>query len=334
MLKRTYDIQKSHIMPLMDIRPMAALHLVGHTRSFSLAASALGTSQPTLSRLIARSEARLGLEIFRRGWSGAEPTPKGEIVLNACSMGIAALDRAEAALFPASRPHPALRSTLRLADLAAIRAVVETGSTRLAAQALALGQPEVSRTLTQLSARLGLALFRRHSHGLEALEPALILARLPGALQAPFETLSARMRLAPGEIAGRVALGMLPFSGQAHVARAFAVLSNRHPRLRLTGVPGSYHALVEALRRHEIDRIVGILRLKDCPPDLEETPLFREVFTVVARVGHPLLAGPQGLADLAQVNWVVAPLGTPVRTYFERVFAAEGLASLQCYICN
>lgn len=278
-----------------------------------------------MSRLVARSESGLGIELFRRGWSGAEPTPKGEIVLKACSMGIAALELAENCLFPANGPHPGLRSTLRIADLEAVRAVVETGSTRLAAQALARGQPEVSRTLSLLASRLGLRLFRRNAHGMEPLEPALVLARLLGALQAPFQNLPERLQLPPGQIAGRVALGLLPFSGQVHVARAFAMLSNRHPHLRLTGVPGSYHALVEALRRHEIDLILGILRHADCPPDLVEAPLYGEEFTVIACGGHPLLTGPHRLADLAQVNWVVAPLGTPVRNYFERIFAAEGL---------
>ena len=313
-------------MQQIDVRPMAALHLVGQSRSFSLAAQALGCSQPTLSRLIASAEAQLGIGLFRRGWSGAEPTPQGEVVLSACVLGMAALQQAEAALYVANRPHPALHSALKLADLAAVRAVVETGSTRLAAQRLHQSQPEVSRTLSQLAARLGLDLFRRQSHGMVAREPALILTRLLGAVLAPFDRLEEQMRLPPGQIAGRVALGMLPFSGQVHMARAFAMLSNRHPRLRLTGVPGSYHALVEALRRHEIDRIIGILRHQGCPPDLTETPLYQEEFTVLARAGHPALKSPQRLTDLARVNWVVAPVGTPVRAHFERVFAAEGLA--------
>jgi DNA-binding transcriptional LysR family regulator len=218
-----------------------------------------------------------------------------------------------------------MRSTLRLADLAAIRAVVETSSTRLAAERLGLGQPEVSRTLSQLASRLGMALFRRAYRGMEALEPARVLARLHGAVQAAFEDLPARMQLPPGQVAGRVAIGILPFSGQVHVARAFAQLTNNYPRLRLVAVPGSYHALVEALRRREIDQIIGILRHADSPTDLAETPLYSEQFVVVARAGHPFLARPQQLAELARANWVVAPQGTPVRRHFDRIFSAEGL---------
>ena len=39
--------------------------------------------------------------------------------------------------------------------------------------------------------------------------------------------------------------------------------------------------LLKKLRRHEIDRIVGILRGPACPSDLIETPLYAERFTVV-----------------------------------------------------
>lgn len=312
-------------VPMPDIRQIAALHLVAETRSLSRAAAALGTSQPTLSRLVAEAEGRLRTALFRRGWSGAEPTSAGDVVLTACRAAVAALDQAEAGLFPPARPHPSLRGTLRLADLAAVRAVVDTGSTQLAAGVLGLGQPEVSRTLSRLAARLGLALFRRGHRGMEALPPALVLARLHGAVQGPFRDLPARMHVPPGQIAGRVAVGLLPFSGQVYVARAFAVLTDRHPRLRLAAVPGSYHALVEALRRHEIDVIVGILRQAERPPDLVETPLHDEVFAVVARAGHPLLRRSPTLSDLAQAHWVVAPQGTPVRRHFDRLFAARGL---------
>jgi LysR family transcriptional regulator, regulator for genes of the gallate degradation pathway len=313
-------------MPALEIRQIAALYLVAETRSFSRAAAALGTIQPTLSRLVASAETAIGAGLFRRGWSGAEPTSAGEVVLMACKAAILAIDQAEAALYAPDRPHPALRSTLRIVDLAITQAVMETGSTRLAAAQLGLGQPEVSRALSHLAARLGLPLFRRGYRGMEPLPAARVLARLLGAVQSPFLGLTDRLHLPAGQIAGRVALGILPFSGQPYVARAFATLTNLHPRLRLVGVPGSYPALVEALRRREIDLIIGILRQEHCPPDLTETLHYTEQFTVVARVGHPSLLGQQTLGKLAQANWVVAPHGTPVRAHFDRLFAGEGLA--------
>jgi DNA-binding transcriptional LysR family regulator len=87
-------MRSGHIMPVLDIRQIAAVHLVAETRSFSRAATALGTTQPTLSRMIAEAEAQLGEALFRRGWSGAEPTSVGEVVLTVCRTAIVAVDHA------------------------------------------------------------------------------------------------------------------------------------------------------------------------------------------------------------------------------------------------
>ncbi|MCW1951838.1 MAG: LysR substrate-binding domain-containing protein, partial [Octadecabacter sp.] len=82
--------------------------------------------------------------------------------------------------------------------------------------------------------------------------------------------------------------------------------------------------LVEALRRNEIDRIVGILRGQACPDGLKEDFLYNERFVVIARKGHPLHVEVPGIDALEQTNWVVAPHGTPVRSYFETVFSDIG----------
>src|SRR5687768_12137944 len=47
------------------------------------AASRLGTTQPTLSRALARVEAELGTRVFERAPDGVHPTPTGELVLTA-----------------------------------------------------------------------------------------------------------------------------------------------------------------------------------------------------------------------------------------------------------
>lgn len=158
------------------------------------------------------------------------------------------------------------------------------------------------------------------------LEPAAILTQLSGTIGHLIATLRQEMQRFEGEMVGRVSIGMLPFSGQELISRAFARLSNRHPHLRLACIPGSYHGLVEALRRREIDRVVEIMRHQSCPPGLEETHLYDEYFAVVARSGHPLAGRAAEPEDLARRQWVVAPHGTPVRAHFEAVFGHIGLA--------
>jgi DNA-binding transcriptional LysR family regulator len=63
-----------------DLRSLLAL---GEHRHVTEAAVALGTSQPTLSRLLSRVEAELGTRLFERDAKGAHPNPLGDLVLDA-----------------------------------------------------------------------------------------------------------------------------------------------------------------------------------------------------------------------------------------------------------
>jgi len=48
--------------------------------SFSAAAEALGTAQPSVSKQIAEFEAELGVRLFRRGYRGIVPTAKARLL--------------------------------------------------------------------------------------------------------------------------------------------------------------------------------------------------------------------------------------------------------------
>ncbi|MBW7922930.1 MAG: LysR family transcriptional regulator [Rubellimicrobium sp.] len=301
----------------------AVLHLA-ELRSYRLAAGALATSQPTLTRRVQEAEAALGQPLFRRGWSGVEPTSACELALEHFTEVAAAVAAAQAQLYAPGRGQPRLMRALRMGQLQAVAAVVRTGSVTAAAQALGIGQPELSRLLGRTAGHLGLVLFRRHGAGMQALAPAQELARLHDRLHHQLARVPARLAQDGAGLAGRVAVGMLPFSGQNLIARTFARLGNQHPRLRLTCVPGSYNGLTEALRRREIDCIVGVLRGESVAPDLEETALAQERFTVIARRDHALAGTTGSIAALAGARWVVAPHGTPVRRYFDRLFRQTG----------
>ncbi len=312
--------------PLLDLRAVVAIDAVARTRSFRLAAEALNTSQPTLSRLIASAEAALACPLFRRGWSGAETTARGDAVARTCRAIVAEIDTAQRLLTPFRAHMPALRLNLRTPHLQAIAAVTRDLSVSRSALALGRSQPELSRTLGDFSKRFGLDLFQRTPHGMTPQEPAHILTTLAGAIDFHLARLPQDLDRFSGVLTGRVSIGMLPFSGQDLIFRAFAHLTNAHPNIRLACVPGSYNALVEALRRREIDGMIGILRQADCPGGLRETPLYDEQFAVIARRDHPIHAAPASPEALARTQWIIAPHGTPLRRHFETVFAELGAA--------
>jgi DNA-binding transcriptional LysR family regulator len=310
---------------LIDLREIAAIDSVAKMRSFMVAAEAINTTQPTLSRLIAAAEERLGVVLFRRGWSGAEATPAGDIAIRSSRAMLEAIGIAGERMFKDGRHRPPLWLNLKMSQLSVIEAVTRDCSVSLAAARLGRSQPDLSRTLSDFSKRFEIGLFQRTATGMQPLRPALTLTELAGNLRHQMTVLRMQLGSLEGVVLGRVSVGMLPFSGQDHISAAFARLSNLHPHIRLSCITGGYRGLVEALRRHEIDRIVGVLRGSDCPMGLEEEHLYDEHYRVVARHDHPLHATDCSPADLEATKWVVAPHGTPVRTHFEATFARLGI---------
>ena len=67
----------------MQIEDLARLLTVAEHGQLTDAAAALRTTQPTLSRLLARAENELGTRLFERDPAGVQPNPYGELVLAA-----------------------------------------------------------------------------------------------------------------------------------------------------------------------------------------------------------------------------------------------------------
>lgn len=85
-MRKPYDQR----MLIRDLAWLVELGDVGHVTE---AAAAIGTSQPTLSRALARLEEELGVRIFERLSTGVVATSEGELVLQAARDLVARHDR-------------------------------------------------------------------------------------------------------------------------------------------------------------------------------------------------------------------------------------------------
>lgn len=308
----------------LSIREIRAILEVAEQRGVSRAAQALNISQSSLSRTIHRAESTLEVGLFQRGWSGAEPTPEGEIVRQHCARVMAELGLEREKLLEAGLTRLPLPFDVSWADLDCVASVVQTGKATAAASLLHTSQSHVSRTLGALSVRLGSALFQRTGDGLRAEPLAERLSVLRDRLRAQIRPLKEQLGHLAGEVTGRLAVGMTPFCEQESVAEAFGDLLVAYPQLRLSAVTGSYVMLTDALRRGEIDLVVGLLRELGEDDELAEMPLAEEAITVLARSDHLCAARSVSMEDLARQTWIVAPAGTPIRAYFERLFLSMG----------
>lgn len=307
----------------LTARHVRVIRALSDHRRLSDAAEAAAMSQPAFSRALHGAEDRLGVALFQRGWSGSEPTGLGEIVIAQCRRITADLEAVERGALGNAGPLR-LPALARWRHLRAVAAVVRHGSVSAAARALGASQPAVSQALGEIAAHVAEPLFIRRRAGMEATRQAHALAALWDRIADALADIPALLADTGTSVVGRVAVGMLPFSGQSLVLNAFGQITRDHPRIQLVAVPGGYDALMESMQRGEIDLIIGALRRPSPFPGMVEEHLYHEHFMMVARADHPVHEHRPSMAELAREQWVVAPHGTPIRAFFDRMFRAAG----------
>jgi DNA-binding transcriptional LysR family regulator len=227
---------------------------------------------------------------------------------------------------PSAGTEPTGKMTLRftLRQIHYFVAIAESGSIARASDQLNISPPSLSTAVAQLEASLGIRLFiRQHSLGLSLTSDG---RRFLGEAKQLLQQASAMHRSASEisrELRGPLSVGchvtfapmLLPT-----VRRAFEAA---HPNIAWSSAVGDQSALVERLRRGEID--VALAYDFGIPRDLAFEPLARLSAHVILPAGHPFAARHSVcLGDLAELPLVL--LDQPFyRDYFVGLFAAAGL---------
>ena len=133
------------------------------------------------------------------------------------------------------------------------QALARHKSYRLAAEALGITQPALTKSIQGLEAQLGVRLFDRLPRSVEptAFGEALVAGAAP--VLAGIEHLTERLHRMRGLEAGTVAFGAGPALAAGSLGVALGEFVRRHPALRVRMLVRDWRALVEALRRLEID---------------------------------------------------------------------------------
>ena len=216
-------------------------------------------------------------------------------------------------------------SRIRLRHLQCFLAVAQQGNLRRAAQALAITQPAVTKTLKELEEMLGTALFVRGRKGATlTAEAELFLRHANASVEALVQAVDSVVS-GPGEAPLRV--GVLPTvvpSFMPQVLRAFAAM---RPLAGLRVHTGRNKQLLELLRSRELDAVIGRLSDPDVMAGLSFEHLYAEPVVIVLRAGHPLLAkhGPPAPAALAGYPLLLPLGGTMIRQLADGFLAGHGL---------
>lgn len=301
----------------VSLRHVRIVLAVEETQSVTQAAALCHVSQPAVSAALSQFEAAIGTPIFLRSRAGLIVTPAGAAVTLRLRRALALLDPGLVAL------APRLTRTVTVAQLNALLAVSDCESFSAAARRLGVAQPTVHRAISQMEREVGQPLFDRTSHGVIPIRTVRHLATATRLAFAEIEQAEADVGALAGREVGRVVIGAMPLARAALLGKAISVFRKQWKTLPVRVIDGPYGELVLALRRGEVDILVGALRPDSA--DLTQETLFQDEIAIVARPGHPLAKGSAGPAEMLAFPWVVAAEGTPARDHFAAMFRAAGL---------
>jgi len=204
-------------------------------------------------------------------------------------------------------------------------AIVDNGSFRKAADSLHITPPALSLSIKRLETELGLNLLDR--------KPGRILATAFGrSLYASAQRIDAEVQSALAQLnalrgigSGRLAVGILPYGIQAPMGKLIGSFCDRYPQLDVQIALGSFSFLAPRLEAGELDFL--ITEIQDNTSGLQQEPLFRLRYALVAGKGHPL-AGKRNVSLGQVLDYRLAFAGTwrVVIDNWEETFACEGLA--------
>jgi len=215
---------------------------------------------------------------------------------------------------------------LNLKHLQLLITLSELGSLSVTARATATSQPALSKWLKELEDAIGAPLFERLPKGLKPTNRGHVL--LSHAQRVLNEMGRAQSSLAALHDAGtaRVILGTTPPTAAALVPQAIKEFLRLHPSAKVDVWESSMTILLEKLGQGAIDIVLGGLDNHQPDANIQSEELYPESTAVIARSKHPLTRKRKTLTwdDLYQYDWIVWPLGTPVRSKLDLALSKAG----------
>lgn len=193
-----------------------------------------------------------------------------------------------------------------------------------AAEELNITQPALTKSVQQLEEELGVQLFSRSSQGVAPTmfgEALLVHARL---IEAEFGNAEREIAILRGAIKGEVTIGVTPSVASDLVPMAFLKLQRDRPSVRFTIIEGLMENHVPALRRGELDLVIGGW-IRENHADLVSEKLASDKIMFFASEDHPLAELDNvPWASLFDYPWVLPPMSQLWMQGVEAAFAQRG----------
>lgn len=225
---------------------------------------------------------------------------------------------------PALPPSWFLRNRVKLRQLLLVSVLGESGNLRRAAAQLAMTQPTATRLLHEIETALGVKLFERSRRGMAPTLYGTAMIRHAQALLADLDAAHEGIRALAEGAAGTLTIGAMASTASVVLPRSIAAIAKQHPALRISVQEGAHDMLVGALKRGEIDLMLGRVMGGAQMDDLDHEVLYGDDFRVVCGRNNPLARAKRlRLAELAAERWILPAPSAPVRQRFDILFMSQ-----------
>lgn len=199
---------------------------------------------------------------------------------------------------------------LKLRHVQCFLAVWEHQGVMAAAEALAISQPAISKTLRELEEIVGIRLMERDRTGVRLTDPGELFRHYASAsvaaLSQGLEGVAQRGRQTA---AITLRIGALPTVAARLAPRAVHLYKQSPAAAVVRLVTGGNEDLLTRLRAGDLDLVLGRLAVPHRMADLTFQHLYSERVVIAVRPGHPLLAGR--ISDLSALSSYTVLVPTP-----------------------
>ena len=208
-----------------------------------------------------------------------------------------------------------LAARLKMKHLALLLAIREQRSLTRVAERMATSQPAVTQALAELEGLFGAPLFVRSARGMTPTALGeLVLARAQTML-ADLDHWALDIEAAGRERAAHLHIGVIPFVPGRMLARAIDGTRPRGQRISATLHEDTSDHLLQRLRDHELDCVIGRTSAILDMSGLRHTVLYQQEPRLIAhrRLAARLARKPLRWAELTELDWVLGARNTPMR---------------------
>lgn len=218
---------------------------------------------------------------------------------------------------------------IKFRHLQTLLEVARQRSVGKAADALAITQPAVTRTIRELEQILGVALLEKEGRGIRISHFGEVFlkhaAESLAAVQRGVDTLAQVMKSEGPPLR----IGTLPTASASFMPDAVAEFLASGTGSKVTIASGENRALLNSLRLGELDLVVGRLAAPELMTGLFFEPLYSEEVAIIVAPDHPLLARRNfTLGALASYTVLMPNKGSVIRPYVDRLLLSNGIPDL------